>query len=180
MAQSKSKLLKKAKNIRLLAMDVDGVLTGGEIVVLESGEEIKWWNAKDRLVLALLRDTSSPLIIAWITGRSSKSVSWSAEDLGVTHVAQGCKDKKTELARLLTHHKLTADQAAYIGDDLIDLPALKMAGLSICPSDATSDILKNVDYISPFPGGKGVVRDVIEFILKAQKKWDTVIAPYLS
>src|ERR1044071_10488868 len=100
-------LVKRAQNIRLVAMDVDGVLTGGEIIVLESGEEIKMWKAKDRLILSLLRDPQSPLMIVWITGRSSKNVSWSAKDLGVTYVAQGVRDKKSELEMILQKSRLS-------------------------------------------------------------------------
>ncbi len=180
MPLSSSALQKRAQKIRLLAMDVDGVLTGGEIIVLESGEEVKMWNAQDRLALALLRDTKSPLLIAWITGRSSKAVTWSAKDLGVSYVAQGCKDKKAELGRLLQQYKLSFDEVAYIGDDLIDLPVLKAVGFSACPLDATSDVKSRAHYICQLKGGRGVARDVIEYILKAQKKWDLIVAPFLS
>src|SRR5690242_9574258 len=101
---SHSVLLKRARKIRLVAMDIDGVLTSGEIIVLGSGEEIKMWNAKDRLLLAILKNHRDLLTIAWITGRSSKNVDWSAKDLGIPHVAQGVRNKKSELDNLLAHY----------------------------------------------------------------------------
>ncbi len=176
----KSSLLNRAKKIRLLAMDVDGVLTGGEIIVLESGEEVKMWNAKDRLVLAVIRDVKPGLVPAWITGRSSKNVAWSAKDLGVPHLIQGSTDKLADLKKILGETGITLPEVGYIGDDLIDLPVLRAVGFSSCPADATPDVKKNVHYVSPLGGGKGAVRDVIEFILKAQKKWDLIVDSFLS
>jgi 3-deoxy-D-manno-octulosonate 8-phosphate phosphatase (KDO 8-P phosphatase) len=175
----KGELARRARDIRLIAMDVDGVLTGGEIIVLQSGEEIKFYNAKDRLVLAIMRDLKVPVRIAWITGRKSKTVADAAKDLGVGDVVMGSHDKRGALAGILKKHKLTFDQAAFIGDDLIDLSVLKAVGLSACPSDATSDVLRHSHYVSPYAGGKGIVRDVIEFILKAQGRWDDVVAAFL-
>ena len=179
-SSSNSSLLNRAKKIRLLAMDVDGVLTGGEIVVLESGEEVKFWNAKDRFVLATIRDVNPGLLIAWITGRSSKNVLWSAKDLGVSHVIQGSKDKLADLRKILDQTGILLSESAYIGDDIIDLPVLRAVGFSACPKDATPDVKKYVHYVSPHEGGKGAVRDVVQYILKAQKKWDLILGPFLS
>ncbi len=175
MTLSRPLLLKRAKQIRLLAMDVDGVLTGGEVVVLESGEEIKFWNAKDRLGLAIARDHVKDLSFSWITGRSSTSVSRAAEDLGVKHVVQGCSDKLKALQEITGKLDLKFSQVAFIGDDLIDLPVIQAVGLSCCPADGVQEVQKRVHYVSPFPGGRGVVRDVLEFILKAQNKWDLLV-----
>lgn len=180
MPASKLTLAKRAQNVKLLAMDVDGVLTGGEIIVLNSNEEIKFWNSKDRLAISMLRDHKSPLLLAWITGRSSKAVSWAAEDLGIHHLVQKCERKKEALESILKSHRLRFDEAAYIGDDLIDLPVLENVGLACCPSDAVPDVLKRADYVSSFSGGKGVVRDVLEFILRAQKKWDALVRSFLT
>lgn len=176
---SRGDLTRRARDIRLIAMDVDGVLTGGEIIVLDSGEEIKFFNAKDRLVLAVMRDAKVPVKIAWITGRRSRTVADSAKDLGVTDLVQKCHDKRGALEAILKRHGLTFDQAAFIGDDLIDLSVLKAVRLSACPADATSDVLRRAHYVSPYAGGKGVVRDVIEFILKAQGRWNAVVDSFL-
>lgn len=180
MAEKKSALIKRAQKIKLIAIDVDGVLTDGEIVVLESGEEIKAWNAKDRLGLAVVREQKIPLIFAWITGRSSKAVEFSAADLGIHHLVQKCSDKKKALGNILESRRLSFDQAAFIGDDLIDLPLLRAVGFSACPADAVRDVRERVHYVSAVSGGRGVGRDVLEFILRAQKKWDALLKPFLS
>lgn len=160
-------------------MDVDGVLTGGEIIVLTSGEEVKMFNAKDRLGLAVIRDAGVPLRIAWITGRASTAVTEAARDLGVADVVMKSRDKRSALEAILARHQIAFDEAAYIGDDLIDLSVLRAVGFSASPSDATEDVRRHVHYISPFAGGKGVVRDVLEFILKAQGRWDAVVSSFL-
>ncbi len=179
MPLSKPQLVLRAKKIKLIAMDVDGVLTDGGVLVYRSGEEVKVWNAKDRLCLALIRDNKLPYIFVWITGRSSESVAAGAEDLGIHHVLQKCQKKKDALEVILSSHRLKWDEAAFIGDDLIDLPAIRAAGFGACPSDAVSDVRRHAHYISPIAGGRGIVRDVLEFILKAQKKWDPLVAPFL-
>lgn len=174
-----TELTERARAVKLLAMDVDGVLTGGEIIILESGEEVKFFNSKDRLGLAVVRDTGVPIRLAWITGRASKAVTEAAKDLGVADVVMKSRNKRAALEEILSRHKLTFRDAAFIGDDLIDLSVLREVGFSACPSDATEDVQANVHYISPFAGGKGVVRDVLEFILKAQGRWDAVVSSFL-
>lgn len=171
-------LSKRAKKIKLIAMDVDGVLTDGGIIVLESGEEVKVWNAKDRLGLAVLRDKKNLLFTAWITARTSKTVAASAEDLGINHLVQKSASKKEALEAILASHQLSFEQAAYIGDDLVDLGVMKQVGLAACPSDAVPDIKKICHYVSPLAGGRGVARDVLELILKAQGKWNDLVASF--
>jgi 3-deoxy-D-manno-octulosonate 8-phosphate phosphatase (KDO 8-P phosphatase) len=175
----RGELAKRARGIKLLAMDVDGVLTGGEIIILESGEEVKLFNSKDRLGLAVMRDAAVPLKLAWITGRASKAVTEAARDLGVADVVMKSRDKRGALEIILRKHGISFEEAAYIGDDLIDLSVLKAVGFSACPVDATEDVRRHVHYVSPFAGGKGVVRDVLEFILKAQGRWDAVVSSFL-
>ncbi len=180
MTLSHSSLVKKAAAIRLLAMDVDGVLTGGEVIVLESGEEIKFWNAKDRLGLAMCQTLVPELSFAWITGRKSRAVSRAAKDLGVRFVVQNCSDKLGAIESISKKLKIALSQVAFIGDDLIDLSAIRKVGFSACPHDAVGDIRESVHYVSKMPGGRGVARDVLEFILKAQKKWKRlIISSYL-
>ncbi|MFN0118506.1 MAG: KdsC family phosphatase [Elusimicrobiota bacterium] len=175
MLASLGEIKKRAKKIKLVAMDVDGVLTNGDIVVLESGEEVKNWSSKDRLLMALIRSKKIPLTIAWITGRQSKAVEWGAKDLSIPYLVQKCGQKKEALETILKKEKITPQETVFIGDDIIDLPALKLAGLSACPKDAVPEVLKTCDYVSPLEGGKGVVRDVLEIILKAQNKWDDIL-----
>ncbi len=174
MTLSKAQFVKRAKQIKLLAMDVDGVLTNGDILVLESGEELKVFNAKDRLALALLRETGAPLLTAWITGRASNAVAMSAKDLGITFLVQKCAEKKAALKKILDEKGLSFEQAAYIGDDVIDLPVMRACGLSACPIDAVPDVRAIAGFVSKVPGGRGAVRDVLETILRAQGKWDAL------
>jgi 3-deoxy-D-manno-octulosonate 8-phosphate phosphatase (KDO 8-P phosphatase) len=175
MALPKAAVIKKARNVRLFAMDVDGVLTAGEIIVLNSGEEIKLWNAKDRQGFALLRDQTLALSTAWITGRESNAVRSVAAELKIDHVVQKCMDKRAALQKILNEKNLTFADAAYVGDDIIDLGVMRAVGFAACPSDAVPDIQKISHYISPLRGGAGVARDVLELILKAQGKWNAVI-----
>lgn len=178
MPLTKAALAARAREVRLIAMDVDGVLTAGEIIVLESGEEVKFWNARDRLVMAILR--KNPLVkLAWITGRSSNAVTWGGSDLGVPYIVQKCHDKQQALADILKKEKLDFKQAAFIGDDLIDLKVMTSVGLAACPVDAAGDIRSISHYISPFEGGRGVVRDVIELVLKSKNQWKDIVASHL-
>ena len=174
----RAQLIKRAKKIKLLAMDIDGVLTNGDILILDSGEELKTFNAKDRLVLSLVRD-EKVFETVWVTGRSSKSVEISAENLGIGTLVQKCMRKKQALEKVIEASGLGFESVAFVGDDLIDIPAMQACGFSACPADATSDAKKNAHYISPLDGGRGVVRDVIEFILRAQGRWDKLVSVYL-
>lgn len=178
MALSKAALVKKARDIRLLAMDVDGVLTSGEIIVLNSGEEIKLWNAKDRQGFALLRDERVSLVTAWITGRESNAVRVTAHELKINHVVQKCMDKKSALQKILQEHNLSFADAAYVGDDIIDLSVMKSVSLALCPSDAVPDIKKIAHYVSALRGGAGVAREAIEIILKAKNQWDGILKSF--
>lgn len=179
MARSRAQQSRLARRVRLIAMDVDGVLTNGDVTVLNSGEEVKTWNAKDRLLLALLRDSHDSFVLAWITGRKSQAVVDAASDLGIRYVVQKCTDKKKALAEILEKENILWEQAAFVGDDLIDLPVMRACGFSACPADAVRDVRAMADYVAPVDGGRAVVRDVLEFILKAQKKWDALLAPFL-
>lgn len=173
---TRAALLRRAQKIKLIAMDVDGVLTTGDIVVLNSGEEIKFWNSKDRYIMAMARGMADVPVLAWITGRKSDAVTRAANEFKIPHVVQGCNNKKKALLEILKERNLSAEQAAFIGDDLIDLAALQTAGLSACPADAVEELTDFVHYVSPLAGGKGVFRDVFRLVLQAQKKWD----PFLT
>ena len=164
------------KGIRVVAMDVDGVLTAGDIIVLESGEEVKLWNVKDRLAFFVGR--AQGLTFVWITARDSKQVKARAKDVKVDALYAGCRDKKSALADLCRRFRVSPREVAYLGDDLIDLPVLRRVGLAACPSDAPTDVKRAVHYVSSLPGGRGVLRDVVDRILKAQGKWSRVLASY--
>lgn len=160
----------------MVAMDVDGVLTAGDIIVLDSGEEVKLWNVKDRLAFFVGR--AQGLRFVWITARDSKQVKARAKDVKVDALYAACRDKKSALVDLCRRFKVSPREVAYIGDDLIDLPVLRRVGLAACPSDAPADVKRAVRYVSSMPGGRGVLRSVVERILKAQGKWSRVLASY--
>ena len=169
-------LLNTASKIKLIATDIDGVMTAGEIILLENGEEIKIWNVKDRLGMHLLKEYLPDVKVAWITGRKSKQVEIRAKEQKVDFLVQECKDKMKSLINIANKMSIGMSEILYIGDDIIDLCALKKTGLSVCPKDAVVEAKKVSKYISQYDGGKGVFREVCELLLKANKKWDEILS----
>ncbi|MDX2084874.1 MAG: HAD hydrolase family protein [Candidatus Melainabacteria bacterium] len=161
-------LLEKARAIRLLAMDVDGVLTCGEIIYASDGQELKVFNVKDGLGLRLLRE--SGIQTAIITGRRSVITERRGEELGVDYIHQGVKDKHSLLEAILSEHQWTWPQVAYMGDDLPDLSVLKSVGLACCPSDAAPEVQSVCHLISRYPGGRGAIRELTDLLLYSQMR----------
>ncbi|MBI5573283.1 MAG: HAD hydrolase family protein [Elusimicrobia bacterium] len=171
-------ILNKAKKIKLLATDVDGVLTDGKIVILNSGEEIKFWDVYDRFAFTLLRNYASYIKIAWITGRTSPQVAARAKEVGVNYLYQKCMDKISAVHDILKKENLTIDEVAFIGDDLIDLPVLSKCGLAFCPKNAPEEVKDAVDYITNGKSGEGIFREAVEIIFKSQGIWKKVLENY--
>ena len=168
----------KLSKIKLLALDVDGVLTDGTINIGDNGELFKGFNAKDGLgISCALR---SGLKVAIITGRKSEIIHKRSAELGITLLCEGVKDKYAELIKLTKELALTKEEVAYMGDDLNDLPAFRAAGFSFAPQDAASEVIANADCVVAKDGGRGAVRTAVEMILKAQDKWEALIASYLE
>ena len=169
---------KRLAQIKLLALDVDGVLTDGTINIGNSGEIFKGFNAKDGLgISCALR---SGVHIAIITGRKSEIIHKRAEELGISLLCEGVKDKYSELRRLAEELQLTQEEIAYMGDDLNDLPAFKAAGISFAPQDAVTEVITMVNIVTTKCGGRGAVREAVENILKAQNTWEALVATYLE
>ena len=158
----------RARKIRLFAMDVDGVLTEGSIILLASGEEIKFWNVKDRIAFFMLKKLGKKFPVAWITGRKSRQVKDRAKEVGVVALHQHCEDKGKALEAVWAALKIKPDESLFIGDDLVDLPALRRAGLAVCPSDAHPAVKKACHWVTRTPGGRGVFREVVDFVLESQ------------
>jgi 3-deoxy-D-manno-octulosonate 8-phosphate phosphatase (KDO 8-P phosphatase) len=173
-----SQVVRRAKRIRLLAMDVDGVLTDGSILVLRSGEEIKFWNVKDRIGFFMLKRSNAPFVTAWISGRRSDQVRTSARELEIKALVQKCPDKGRAFREVLSRFRLSPQEALFIGDDLVDLPPLRMAGLAICPQDAHAEVKRICHYVTRAPGGRGVFREAVDLVLKAQGLWRGVIRTF--
>lgn len=170
-------LLPRMGKVRLLALDVDGVLTDGTINIGANGEVFKGFNAKDGLgISCALR---SGLQVAVITGRRSEILHRRAEELGITLLCEGVKDKFAALSTLRQSLGLEQEQVAYMGDDLNDLPAFKAAGLSLAPNDCAEDVGLAADFVVPAAGGRGAVREAVEMLLRAQGKWEPLVAAYL-
>ena len=172
-------LLNTASKVKLIATDIDGVLTAGEVIVLENGEEIKIWNVKDRQGLHTLKQNLPDIKIAWITGRKSNQVEIRAKEQKVDYLIQECRDKMKAIIDIANKLSIGLSEIAYIGDDIIDLSVLKKVGLSVCPKDAVVEAKKVSKYISQYDGGKGVFREVCEILLKANKKWEEIINKHL-
>lgn len=159
-------VLEKAKHIKVLITDVDGVLTDGGILYDNEGMEYKKYNVKDGLIVQHLKKAG--LLIGAITGRASQVVENRCEELRLDFHYHGVKDKYKKLAELLETMELTLEEVAYLGDDLIDLPVLTKVGLSIAPADALPYVCAMVDYVSPLAGGKGVFREAADLLLHAK------------
>ncbi len=174
------KILERAKKIKLLVFDVDGVLTGGEIIILDNGQEIKIWSVKDRMGFAMLKHSKSGIKMAWLTARKSDQVQKRGEEIGVHYIRQGLKDKWAELQAIAAELNLKPSEIAYCGDDYVDYKAMKNVGLAVCPPD-TPELLKKIcHYQTKAEGGKGVAREMIEILLHAQNHWKKTMEPLLS
>ena len=165
------------RSIRLLAMDVDGVLTKGDIIYSDAGAEIKVFNIQDGLGISAAHHAG--LMTAVITGRMSPAVQRRASELGVTHVRQGCRDKGAAIRQLLAETGLRREEAAFIGDDINDIPAFRECGWKVAVSNASRDLKALADYVTERQGGDGAVREVIELILESQGKWTPAVDEFL-
>ena len=168
----------RAANIKLVAFDIDGVMTDGGLHYTDDGHELKTFNVQDGLGVVLLR--RSGIKVAIITGRTSNVVSCRAKDLGVEHVFHGVGNKGAVSGQLLEQLGLQWSELAFMGDDLIDLPAMTRCGLAIAPANARQIVKERAHMVTEAGGGKGAVREAIEFILAAQGKLDAAFAPYLE
>jgi 3-deoxy-D-manno-octulosonate 8-phosphate phosphatase (KDO 8-P phosphatase) len=156
-------------------MDVDGVLTNGDILVLDSGEEVKVWNVKDRIGFFMLRALGERFRVAWITGRKSRQVATRAKEIKVSALHQNCEDKGRALEETARRLHLRLEETLFVGDDLVDLPALARAGLAVCPADAHPEVRRVCHWVARAPGGRGVLREVIDFVLESQGLMKTVL-----
>jgi 3-deoxy-D-manno-octulosonate 8-phosphate phosphatase (KDO 8-P phosphatase) len=168
----------RAKHIRLIAFDVDGVMTDGGLYLSDSGEEFKRFNSLDGHGLKMLK--ASGVELAIITGRTSRCVESRAKNLGITHVYQGIEKKLDAMNALLTQLNLAPENAAFMGDDVVDLPAMTRVGLAFSVPDAHQKVLERAHYVTSRKAGFGAVREVCEFLMAAQGSLETQLAPYLK
>ncbi len=161
--------LNKLHDIRGFVFDVDGVLTDGTVHVTESGEQLRKFSIKDGYALQLAVKRGYP--VAVISGARSQGVRLRLQGLGITQVFLAIENKTDTFHAFLDEYGLSPDQIVYMGDDVPDLPVMKLAGLAVCPADAADDIKAIAHYISPRSGGQGCARDIIEKVLKVQNRW---------
>jgi 3-deoxy-D-manno-octulosonate 8-phosphate phosphatase (KDO 8-P phosphatase) len=165
--------VKKAKDIKAIFFDVDGVLTDGKIIYDDNGVESKQFNVMDGYIIGHLKKAG--IIVGIITGRDSKVVSLRATELKLDFCHQGIVDKLSVFEKLIEFHKLKKKHVAYIGDDINDLTTLRACGFSVCPADAISYVKTQVDLVTMSNGGQGVVREVADLVLAAQGLMDKIL-----
>lgn len=166
----------RARKIKLLVFDVDGVLTAGQLFIGAGGEAVKAFHAQDGLGINAAHRAG--LKTAIITGRESEMVTRRGQELNIIDVCQGAADKVDRLDDLAARHGLSRDQIAYAGDDLNDLAPLTAVGLACAVANAAPEVKAAAHYVTARKGGEGAVREIVEFILKAQGKWQAVVESY--
>ena len=170
------KVIEKARNIKLLILDADGVLTDGKILYDDTGKELKRFDVRDGHGIKLLMRAG--LDVGIITGRESKALGFRAGELGISIVYQKIYNKLEAYEEIILERGLDDKEIAYVGDDLVDVPLMKRVGLSVAVADGSEYAREAADYITLNNGGDGAVREVCELILKAQDKWAQVTERY--
>ncbi|MBL4607875.1 MAG: 3-deoxy-manno-octulosonate-8-phosphatase KdsC [Pseudomonadales bacterium] len=170
-------VIEKARKIKLMVFDVDGVLTNGQLFFTEDGTELKAFNSLDGHGIKMLHQAGIDTAI--ITGRTSNIVIKRAKDLGITHLYQGREDKLQALKELLAESSLSLEEVGYVGDDLPDLSAIRAVGLGIAVANAHSFVRKHADWQTTLAGGSGAARELCDLILDAQGKLSPLLEKYL-
>lgn len=155
--------------IRAFVFDVDGVFTDGSIVPLTDGDFIRTYNAKDGYAVAYALSMGYPVAI--ISGGRGATLEQRFKVLKVTKLCLNCVDKGVKIEEFMREQGLAPDEVAYMGDDIPDLEAMKHVGMPVCPSDAVPEVMEISRYVSPYPGGRGCVRDIVEQVLRARGDW---------
>ncbi|WP_295454787.1 3-deoxy-manno-octulosonate-8-phosphatase KdsC [uncultured Thiodictyon sp.] len=170
-------ILERAARVRLVIFDVDGVLTDARLYLGDHGQELKVFNARDGHGMVMLRETGVALAV--ISGRQSAVVHTRMQDLGVTHVYQGQRDKLPAYEELIRTLGLTDEVIAYLGDDVIDLPVMRRVGLAIAVADAHPVVRRYAHWCTAAPGGRGAARELCELVMEAQGTLEPMISRYL-
>ena len=165
------------KQVKMLVLDVDGVLTDGRITYTDSGEQVKSFLSRDGLGIRLLMDNR--IQVGIITGRTSGALAHRCRNLGIDLVFDGISDKGAAMDQITARTGIPLSAMAFMGDDLIDLPAMKRAGVAVAVADAADEVKRNADIITRANGGQGAVREICEAILKAAGLWEKALKPFL-
>ena len=170
-------ILEKAAGIQLLIFDVDGVLTDGSLFIGDDGQEYKAFNSRDGHGIKMLQKYG--VVVAIITGRTSRVVEHRMENLGVSHVYQGKLEKLPAFEELIAKLGVSEEQTAYVGDDVVDLPVMRRVGLAIAVQDAHELVRQHSHWQTPSCGGRGAARDVCEMLLQARGVLEDELGSYL-
>ena len=171
-------LLQKASKVKAVVMDVDGVLTDGSLTFDENGVEYKTFNAKDGQGIVMLNKMG--FVTAIITARQNGTVRHRFNNLGMTKLYEGCKNKIAALKELAHEYKLSMDEIAYMGDDLPDICVLKQVGFPCAPNDAVEEVLSYAQFVASKSGGRGAVREMCDFVLKATNNYQEAISQIIN
>ena len=166
--------MSKLADLRLLVLDVDGVLTDGRVLFGAGDEELKAFSTRDGAGLALWRDAGYHT--TFLTGRGGAAVERRARELRIDRIWQHVRDKRAALEEILEHFGVTAEQTAAMGDDIVDLSLLRSVRFSACPADAARDVREAADLVVESPGGHGAVRDLVEHILRGRHEWHGLLS----
>jgi len=166
----------RIEKIRLLGLDVDGVMTDGRLYYHDDGTESKAFDVRDGHGIKMLQKVGMEVFL--ISGRNSPMVDKRAMDLGISEVTQGVRDKVPVLERIASQKGLTLDQIAFVGDDLVDLPVMQRVGLAVTVADASEHLFEKAHYVTLAPGGRGAVREVVELILGVRGLWEKAVHHY--
>jgi len=164
----------RAKSLRLVLFDVDGVLTDGSVLIGSDGWEAKAFSIRDGAALVIAQREG--LTVGLLSGRPSEATTRRAAELGIGLVVQGGPDKRGAFAKILAEQGVDPSEVGYMGDDLLDIPVLKRVGLAAAPSDAVPEVRERVHWISAHAGGRGAVREFIELVLRARERWPAIVA----
>ena len=168
----------RARKVRLVLMDADGVLTDGRIIVLADGNEARSYFARDGLGIRM--GQQGGLDFGVVSGRSSPAVEARARELDFVEIHQKIAAKGACIREIAQRRGLGEDEVCFVGDDLVDVPAFRRCGLAVAPADADASVFDHVHHVGEARGGRGIVREVVELILRAKGGWERVAAPYLA
>ncbi len=172
------RLRERAGRIRLLIVDVDGVMTDGRIILDNKGNELKFFHVRDGHGIKMLQRAG--IAVAIVTGRNSEVVNRRAAELGIEHVHQGSRNKMDAYESILEETGLRDEEVAFVGDDIVDVPVMRRVGLSAAVADAEDYVKEAAMFVTERPGGGGAVREVTDLILRAGGHWDEVTRRYYS
>lgn len=168
----------RAARVKLLLFDVDGVMTDGSVLLDDRGREIKRFHIRDGAALVLAQRAG--LLTGMVSARASEATLARAMQLGVPIVHQGVRSKVVAYESILRDHGLVDEDVAFMGDDLVDLPVLARVGLAAAPADGARDVRERVHWVSGAAGGRGAVRELVEMVLRAQGRWDSVVGGHFE